>query len=116
VEHEANLSLLTRTEVSKVKIKLSLCLTKHHDMRRIGEWRHRSTHSSTAALDGGEWSASRSDRFTHRERASGTHWIGGWVGSRAGLDMASKIKIPSPRRESKPDHPIVQPVASRYTD
>jgi hypothetical protein len=31
-------------------------------------------------IDGGEWSASRSDRFTPRERAPGTHWIGGWVG------------------------------------
>jgi hypothetical protein len=28
----------------------------------------------------------------------------------------SKRKIPIPRRESKPDHPIVQPVASRYTE
>jgi hypothetical protein len=32
----------------------------------------------TSALDGGEWSASRPDRFTPRKRASGTHWIGGW--------------------------------------
>jgi len=38
------------------------------------------------------------------------------VGSRAVLDTMSKRKIPSTRRESKPDHPIVQPVASRYTD
>jgi hypothetical protein len=29
--------------------------------------------------------------------------------------MVSKRKILSPRRESNPDHPIVQPVASRYT-
>jgi hypothetical protein len=55
-------------------------------------------------------------RFTPRERAPGIHWIGGWVGPRTGLDMVSKWKIPNPRRESKPDHPIVQPVASRYTD
>jgi hypothetical protein len=26
-------------------------------------------------------------RFTPGERALGTHWIGGWVGPRAGLDM-----------------------------
>jgi hypothetical protein len=39
-----------------------------------------STHSVTSAIDGGEWSASRPGRFTHRERAPGTHWIGGWVG------------------------------------
>jgi hypothetical protein len=35
----------------------------------------------TSALVGGEWSASRPARFT-----PGTHWIGGWVGPRAGLD------------------------------
>jgi len=33
----------------------------------------------TSALDGGEWSASRPDRFTPRERVPVTHWIGGWV-------------------------------------
>jgi hypothetical protein len=38
------------------------------------------------------------------------------MGPRAGLGMVSKRKIPSPRRESNPDHPIVQPVASRYSD
>jgi hypothetical protein len=62
------------------------------------------------------WSASRSGRFTPSERALGTHWIGGWVGFRAGLDAESKRKIPNPRRDSNPDHPIVQPVVSRYTD
>jgi hypothetical protein len=45
-----------------------------------------------------------------RETAPGTHWIGGWVGHRAVLDA------PSPRRESNPRTPIVQPVAQRYTD
>jgi hypothetical protein len=34
----------------------------------------------------GEWSASCPGRFTHGERAVGTHWIGGWMGPRAGLD------------------------------
>jgi hypothetical protein len=73
-------------------------------------------HSLTSALDGGEWSASRPSRFTSRERAPGTHWIGGWVGTRAVLDPVMKRKIPSPRRESNPRTPIVQPVAQRYTD
>jgi hypothetical protein len=54
----------------------------------------------TSALDGGEWSASRPGRFTPRERAPGTHWIGGRVGSRAVLDTVVKRKIPSLRRES----------------
>jgi len=29
----------------------------------------------SSTLDGSEWSASRSGRFTPRERAPGTHWI-----------------------------------------
>jgi hypothetical protein len=50
----------------------------------------------TSALDGGEWSASRPGRFTPRERAPSTHWLGGWVGPRAILDAEVKRKIPSP--------------------
>jgi hypothetical protein len=49
-------------------------------------------------------------------KAPGTHWIGGWVGPRTFLDAVVKSKIPSPRRESNPRTPIVQPVAQRYTD
>jgi hypothetical protein len=40
----------------------------------------------TSALVGVEWSASRPGRFTPREKAPGTHWIGGWVGPRASPD------------------------------
>jgi hypothetical protein len=65
---------------------------------------------------GGEWSASRTGRFTPREGAPGTHWTGGWMGPRAVLDAVVKRKIPSSRRESNPRTPIVQPVAQRYTD
>jgi hypothetical protein len=72
--------------------------------------------SLTAALDGGEWSASCPGLFTPREKTPGTHWIGGWVDPRAGLDMVSKRKIPSTCQESNPNHPIVQPIASCYTD
>jgi len=38
------------------------------------------------ALDGGERSASHPGLSTPRERAPGTHWIGGWVGHRAVID------------------------------
>jgi len=58
--------------------------------RHIREWRHSSTHSLTFALDGSEL-ASRSGRFTPRERAPDTYWIGSWVGPRAGLcEMGNK--------------------------
>jgi hypothetical protein len=42
----------------------------------------------TSALVGGEWSASRPGRFT-----PGTHWIGGWVGPRTGLDGVEMREI-----------------------
>jgi len=59
----------------------------------------------TAALDGGEWSASRPVRFIPpEERVAGTNWIGGWEGSRAGLDTVLKRKFSSPRRDSNPAH------------
>jgi hypothetical protein len=49
------------------------------------------------------------------ERAAGIRWIVGCVGPRAGLDIAMvKTKIPSPRWETNPGTPTVQPVASRY--
>jgi hypothetical protein len=47
----------------------------------------------TSALVGGEWSASRPGRFTPGERAPGTHWIGGWVGPRTGLDDVERRKF-----------------------
>jgi hypothetical protein len=53
----------------------------------------------TLALYGGEWSASRSDRFTPMERDPGTDWIGGWVGPRAGLDSVDKRTISCPCQE-----------------
>jgi len=54
------------------KAKLSLYLTKHHVMKKYWGWRY----------------------------SAGTHWTGGWVGPRAGLDAAEKRKIPSPYRKS----------------
>jgi hypothetical protein len=82
----------------------------------LGEWWHISTNSMTSSLNEGEWSDSRPGLFTPTEKAHGTHWIGGWVGRRAGLEAVMKKKIPSPRRESNPRTPIIQPVAQRYTD
>jgi hypothetical protein len=100
--------------MGRFAVKLSLCFNRapRHEVV-LEEWRYGSTHSLTSALDGGEWSASRPGRFTPREGAPGTHWIGDCVGPRAVL---VRRKIPSPRRESKPRTPIVQPVAQRYTD
>jgi hypothetical protein len=46
-----------------------------------------------SALAEGEWSASRPCRFNPRENAPGTHWIGSWVGPRAGLGCVEKRKF-----------------------
>jgi hypothetical protein len=69
-------------------------------------------HSLTSALDGGEWSGSRSYRSTPRERSSGTHWIGGRVEARDGLDAVVKRKIPSSCRDSNSRSSSPEPSAS----
>jgi len=46
----------------------------------------------TLVLNGGGWSASQPSHFTPRERACGTHWIGGWVGPRTDLKGLTKRK------------------------
>jgi hypothetical protein len=50
-----------------------------------------------------------------RGKDPGTHWTGGWVDPRAGLDTEVRGKILSPRRGSNPDRPVVQPVVRHYT-
>jgi hypothetical protein len=47
----------------------------------------------TLALVGGEWSDSRPCRVTPGKKATGTYWVRGWVGPRAGLDEVKKRKF-----------------------
>jgi hypothetical protein len=47
----------------------------------------------TSALVGDEWSASRPGCFTPGERATGNHYIRGWVDPRGGLDDLEKRKF-----------------------
>jgi hypothetical protein len=87
---------------------LSLCLiVKHYAMKAWGSG-GTAPFFLTSALDGGECSASRPCRFTPGERARGIHWIGGWVGPRAGLDTLEKRKYYH-CRESKPGLPARSP-------
>jgi hypothetical protein len=76
----------------------------HEDV--LGSWRYSSTHSLMSVVDGGEWSGTCPSCFTPRERAPSTHWIGGWMGSRAGLDMVSE-------KNSQP-LPGIEPLSSDY--
>jgi hypothetical protein len=54
----------------------------------------------TSALDGGESSVSWPG-----ERATGTDWIGGWVGPRSGVNTVEKREISCTRWESNPGRP-----------
>jgi hypothetical protein len=64
---------------------------------------YRSIFFLTSALAGGEWSASRPDRFIPGVRAHGSHWIGGWVDPRVGMDDVEKRKfLTLPRLELRP--------------
>jgi hypothetical protein len=55
-----------------------------------------------SALVGGEWSVSHAGRFTPGERALGTHWIGGWVGRRTGLEDMERTILFLPGLELRP--------------
>jgi hypothetical protein len=77
------------------KVQVSPCLTKYHAMKTYGGAEVKPHAFLTWTLDGGEWSVSR----------PGTHWTGGWVASRAGLNARTR-KIPSPCRESIPGRPV----------
>jgi hypothetical protein len=76
------------------------------------EWRYSST-ILDLGLGGGEWSVSHPGRFTPKERAHGTQWIGDWVGPRAGSDAVEKREASCPCRESNPGR---NPLAGCYTD
>jgi hypothetical protein len=66
---------------------------EHHDMK--------TCEGVTSALDGGNWPASHSGRFTPGERGPGNNWTGDQVGARPGVDPAEwKRNISCPWRES----------------
>jgi hypothetical protein len=95
-------------QVPRLRVKgkvVPVLLTEHHAMK--AHWGvEAQLHAILASeLDGGDWSASRPDRFTPRKRAPGTHWIGGWVCPRVGLDAV----FPAPAGSRTPDHPARSP-------
>jgi hypothetical protein len=45
----------------------------------------------TLGLNGDEWSVSHPSHLNPGKRASRTHWIGGWVGPRTGLDVVTVL-------------------------
>jgi hypothetical protein len=86
------------------KRKVAQRLIKHHDTKTYGE---------VEALGRGEWSASRPGRYTPSERATGTHWIGGWVGTDVVWTLWKReIYLSLSGNQTT----AVQPVACRYID
>jgi hypothetical protein len=69
----------------------------------------------SSALKGGVWSGLRLYRFTPGDRTPATHWIGGWVDPRAGMDAMEKRKISFLSRELNPGRPARSPVANWNT-
>jgi hypothetical protein len=72
------LQIVRHVIIQMIKVK-SLCFSFDRAPRHegvLGEWMYSSTHPLTLALDGGEWSASRTGRFTSRERVPG--YEAGW--------------------------------------
>jgi hypothetical protein len=57
----------------------------------MGEWTY--PHFLGLSTSWGEWPASHPGRFIPRERAPGTHCIGGWVNPRASLGDVEKRKF-----------------------
>jgi hypothetical protein len=94
------------------KKKQSCPATRHGSA--WGERRYSSYSFLTSALDGGEWSASRPGRALPPVKGTpGTHWTGGWVGPRAGLDAETRRKILC---LCKGWTPVIQSIVSHYTD
>jgi hypothetical protein len=75
------------------RVKVNLKLPLYTSCRHIGGEEVLLHTFSTIELDGGEWSASLPDCFTSGERTCSTYRIGGWVGSRAGMDVLKKRDI-----------------------
>jgi hypothetical protein len=102
--HTAYLQLARRCEGKKSKwklkqkVKLPLCLIKQLSTR---PWRLMGSGGLappylTSALED-EWSGRDFGRLT-----PGTHYIGGWVAPRAGIDVMEKHLLPLPGIETRP--------------
>jgi hypothetical protein len=70
------------------------------ELRRMGEQAYSSTHTNLGT-----------NFKSLAERAPGTHWLGGCVGPRVGLEAVVKTKTSAPVRESELDSLVIKSAA-----
>jgi hypothetical protein len=99
-DKKSNLNSLSGV-AKAAKVQLSLCLTKHYVIKTYGEVDTYTHIFLTSAVYGDERSDPLRGRFTSGERAPGTHWIGGWVGLRTGLERGSNVTESGKKRKKE---------------
>jgi hypothetical protein len=97
-----------------IKEKVFLYLIKHHVMKAYGGVKVQ-LHAILTTIRKMEVNFTPLP-LCSREAPFGTYWIGGWVGTIAGVDAARKRKIYFLCRESDPSSSVTQPKRSHYTD
>jgi hypothetical protein len=101
-------------KLSLLKVKLSLCLTKHHTVKTY--WWSGGIGLRILCLGTRmRWSATRHGRFTPRERALGSHWIRGRVGPRTGMNTVVNRKFTEHAENRNSDHPARSPALHHWT-
>jgi hypothetical protein len=102
--------------IGKVKVKVSPCST-NEALRQEDVWGSGCIYPHFLYLGTSwRWVVTFTPLSLYsRERATGTHFIGGWVDPRAGLDDMEKWKFFTLPGFELPTPLVVQPVASRYT-
>jgi len=96
---ESALDILICTNIdhrSFGKVKLSLCLIRHHTMKMYEEMGIQLHTFLTFTLHRGEWLTSCHSHFTPMEKSASTCHLRGWMGPVASVDTMAKRKFPLP--------------------
>jgi hypothetical protein len=107
-KHTSKNFLICRVKCKGKIVPVFFFLTEHNAMKAYWGSGGIDPLILDPALDGGEWSASRPGRFTLKEKAPDTHWMGGpqsWFG------RVGENSQPLPGLEP----PIIQPVATELS-
>jgi hypothetical protein len=89
-------------------------LSHYHHAGAKGTRRYSSYTFLTSTLGGMSGRRHASAALYPWERTPSTHWIGGWVSLRAGLDTQARVKIPCLCWGLNPSHPICSRLLIRF--